>query len=419
VGFGCGSPHLLCAQRLHQMALEEAFLKILLSALACEPGRGSEPEVGFRTMLAAASHHEVWVLTASESIAAIERALLADPRASRIHLEGIEFGVSAERIINMTAIGYHWRYDKWQRAAAARGLHLDRIISFDVVHHATLASYWTRAGVAVVEKPLVWGPIGGGVDPPLRLLPELGARGILEAVARIVGRPVAAMLPPVKKTQRVAAVILAQNPDTGRRLRGAGKMKLLSHSLAVELDGVKCPGSRTADLLLVGRLIPWKAPMLALRALRYVEHPEAVLRFCGDGPERARLKRAAQKWGLRDRVRFEGWIPRSSLLPLLARAGALVHPAVHDEAPLGIAEALALGTPVVVLDHGGPSQIVGQWKGPSALVSPSSPDATARSMAAAIDRFLLDPPPPQDRPMKARTSFRAELLRCYDEALAS
>jgi glycosyltransferase involved in cell wall biosynthesis len=394
-------------------------LKILLSALACEPGRGSEPEVGFRTMLAAASLHEVWVLTASESIAVIQQALLEDPRASRIHLEGIDFGVKTEHVIDLTAIGYHWRYDKWQRTAAARGLSLDRDIDFDVVHHATLASYWTRAGVAVVRKPLVWGPIGGGVVPPMRLVQELGPRGMLEAAARMAGRPALAWLPPVKKTQRLAAVIFAQNPDTERRLRGAGRMKLLSNALAVELDAAEFSESRTADLLFIGRLVPWKAPILALRALRYVEHSEAVLRFFGDGPERARLKRAAVKWGLRERVRLEGWIPRRSLLPLLARAGALVHPALHDEAPMCVAEALTLGTPAVVLNHGGPPQIVAQWDGPSALVSPEGPEATARRMASAIDRFLSDPPPLQDGPKKARTSYRAELLRSYEEAAAS
>jgi glycosyltransferase involved in cell wall biosynthesis len=394
-------------------------LKILLSALACEPGRGSEPEVGFRTMLAAASLHQVWVLTASESIAVIQQALLDDPRASRIHLEGIEFGVKTEHVIDLTAIGYHWRYDKWQRTAAARGLSLDRDIDFDVVHHVTLASYWTRAGVAVVRKPLVWGPIGGGVVPPMRLVQELGPRGMVEAAARMTGRPALAWLPPVKKTQRLAAVIFAQNPDTVRRLRGAGRMKLLSNALAVELDAAEFSEPRTADLLFIGRLVPWKAPILALRALRYVEHPEAVLRFFGDGPERARLKRAAVKWGLRERVSFEGWIPRRSLLPLLARAGALVHPALHDEAPMCVAEALTLGTPAVVLNHGGPPQIVGQWDGPSALVSPEGPEATARRMASAIDRFLSDPPPLQDGPKKARTSYRAELLRSYEEAAAS
>ena len=42
------------------------------------------------------------------------------------------------------------------------------------MHHVTLASYWTRTGVAAVEKPLVVGPVGGGVDPPLRLFPDAG-----------------------------------------------------------------------------------------------------------------------------------------------------------------------------------------------------------------------------------------------------
>jgi glycosyltransferase involved in cell wall biosynthesis len=392
-------------------------MKILVSALACEPNKGSEPEVGFRAVLAAASEHEVWVLTLPESIPAINRELDGDPRASKIHLESITFE-SKRRVLKENASWeFHRAYDRWQQEAGDRAFRLDHEIGFDVIHHVTLASYWTRAGVAKVGKPLVWGPIGGGVDPPFRLVRELGPRGMLEAAARILGRPAVAMLPPVKKTQRRAAVILAQNPDTGRRLRGAGKMKLLSNALAVELNGVLSPGPRTADVLVVGRLVPWKAPILALRALRYVEHPEAVLRFYGVGPEQARLERAARGWGLGDRVRFEGWIRRPDLLPLVARAGALIHPALHEEAGLCIAEALTLGTPVVVLDHGGPSQIVGQWRGtPSALVHPRSPEATARNMAAAIDAFLADPPPVPQRSIRGRTSFESEVLAAYDFA---
>jgi glycosyltransferase involved in cell wall biosynthesis len=396
-------------------------MKVLLSALACEPGKGSEPEVGFRTMLAAAGRHDVWVLTASESISAIRNALARDPRGQRIRLEGIEFGVSAERIVHLNAIGYHLRYDAWQRAAATRALRLDKEVDFDVLHHVTLASYWTRAGVAVVPKPLVWGPIGGGVDPPIRLLGELGFRGLVESLGRVLGRPVIARLPAVRATQRTAAVILAQNPDTGRRLRVRGKIKLLSNALAIDLDGFQDPDPprRTSEILFVGRLLPWKAPILALRAFRHVQDPSAVLRFCGDGPEQGRLERTASQWGLADRVRFDRWKPRPELLSLVRRAGALIHPALHEEAGLCIAEALALGTPVICLDHGGPAEIVGQWAGPSALIAPRSPDTTARSMAAAIDRFLRDPPTERERPIKARTSFAEELLDAYEVAAAA
>jgi glycosyltransferase involved in cell wall biosynthesis len=189
----------------------------------------------------------------------------------------------------------------------------------------------------------------------------------------------------------------------------------LSNAFAVELNGTMHPGRRTAEVLFTGRLIPWKAPMLALRTFRYVEHREAVLRFCGNGPEQTRLQRAVKKWGLTDRVCFEGWLPRPRLLSLLAHAGALIHPAVHEEAGLCIAEALTLGTPVVALDHGGPSEIIGQWRGsPTALVAVRSPEVTARSLAAAVDKFLADPPAAREDPLRGGTSFEAEVLRGYE-----
>jgi glycosyltransferase involved in cell wall biosynthesis len=390
-------------------------MKVLLSALACEPGKGSEPEVGFRAMLAAASEHDVCVLTASQSIPAIERALRSDPRGERIRLEGIPFDIDTETIIHDNKLGFHWRYDEWQRQVAERALRLEREVGFDVVHHVTLATYWVRAGVAAVSKPLVWGPVGGGVDPPLRLLPELGFRGMIEAAGRVLGRPMIARLPPIRRTQRVATMILAQNPDTGRRLRPQGRVRLLTNALVVEVDRVPAPQQRTTDLMFIGRLLAWKAPILALRALRYLRNPAAVLRFFGDGPERPRLERMARRWGIAHRIRFEGWLPREDLLSTLASAGALVHPALHDEAPLSIAEALTLGTPVVCLDHGGPAEIVGQFRGrPSALVAPRAAEATARSIAAAVDDFLAHPPEPAEGPVRARRSFQEELLWSYE-----
>jgi glycosyltransferase involved in cell wall biosynthesis len=398
---------------------QETPLKVLLSALACEPEKGSEPEVGFRAMLAAASRHKVWVLTLPESAPAIEHALEGDARATQIHLEPIEFGSKGRNLDDLTSLEFHLGYDRWQRHAAVRAAELERDIGFDVLHHVTLASYWTRAGIGVVRKPLVWGPIGGGVDPPWRLIPELGVRGTVEAAARVLGRPAVAMLPRVKQTQRIASVVLVQNPDTGRRLRGPGHMRLLSNALAVELNGVADRVARTRDLVFVGRLVPWKAPLLALRTLRYVGHADAVLRFFGSGPEKARLERATRKWGLRDRVRFEGWVPRRSLLAEVASAGVLIHPAVHEEAGLCIAEALTLGTPVVTLDHGGPSQIVGQFRGaPTALVSPRDPDRTARAMAAAVDRFFADAQPSSHARIPSTTTFAAEVLRAYELAAA-
>jgi len=394
-------------------------MKVLLSALSCEPERGSEPEVGFRALLAAASEHEVWAITMSHSVPKVLDAIRGDARASRIHVEGIDFGLDEDRIDLVTAPVFHWHYDRWQRALSRRALELDRAVDFDLVHHVTLSSYWTRAGVAVVPKPLVWGPVGGGVNPPRVLIFSLGPRGVVESLARAVGRPLMANLPPMLKTPRIAEVILAQNRATARILAKGSKVSLLSNALAVELDGIPPSPGRDREVLFVGRLIEWKAPMLALRAFRHIQSPDAVLVFCGQGRERPRLERAARRWGIEDRVRFQGWLPREQLLPMLSRAGALLHPAVHEEAGLCIAEALSLGTPVVCLDHGGPAEVVRQWPTSlSSLVAPEEKDATARSIATATDRFLADPPPVFSQPQRPALSFQAELLSAYESAVS-
>ena len=389
-------------------------MKILMSALACEPGKGGELEVGFRAMLAAARLHDVWVLTNKDTVPSVLQGLAGRPEAERIHLEGIDFGVDAEGIALLTIPGFHIYYDRWQRRAAARAIELDREINFDVVHHATLAAYWTRTGVAVLEKPLVWGPVGGGVEPPLALLSELGWRGLLEDIGRVATRRLLARFGPARLAQRRALVIFAQNSDTLEKIQTSGRISVLTNATVIDLKNIQAAGTRTGDVFFVGRLISWKGPMLALRTFRYVQNTGARLILCGKGEERRRLQRAAQRWGIADRVQFEGWLPRDLLLSRLATAGALLHPALHEEAGLCVAEALALGTPVVCLDHGGPAEVLRQWpKAPSAAVSPGDPESTARRLASAIDRFLSHPPAVSATPKPSATSFEQELLSAY------
>jgi glycosyltransferase involved in cell wall biosynthesis/thiamine kinase-like enzyme len=368
-------------------------------------------------MLAAARLHEVWVLTNKDSVPAVLRAIEGRPEAERIHLEGVDFGVDAQGIALLTIPGFHFYYDRWQRRAAARAIELDRREDFDVVHHATLATYWTRAGVAVLEKPLVWGPVGGGVETPLSLLPELGWRGLFQDAGRVVVRRFLGRFGPARRAQRRASVTFAQNDATLEKIRTPGNISVLTNATVIHLGNRHVCGTRNREVFFVGRLIAWKGPMLALRAFRHVQNTGARLVFCGMGPERRRMRRAARRWGITDRVVFDGWLPRDELLSRLATAGALLHPALHEEAGLCVAEALALGTPAVCLDYGGPAEVLRQWPDtPSASIPIGDRETTARRMAAAIDLFLDHPPPISTAPRPSATSFEQEVLSAYSIA---
>jgi glycosyltransferase involved in cell wall biosynthesis len=151
--------------------------------------------------------------------------------------------------------------------------------------------------------------------------------------------------------------------------------------------------------------------------LRHLGHREAVLRSYSEGPDGPRLERAARRWGVADRVRFERWVPRDALLPEIARAGVLVHPSFHDDAPLCFAEALSLGTPVVCLDHGGPAELVRRWSAsPVRLVASASAKATARRLSEVIDGFLAIPPPVRSRSVPSDSSFADAVLDAYERA---
>jgi glycosyltransferase involved in cell wall biosynthesis len=392
-------------------------MKILMSALACEPGKGSELEVGFRALLAAASRHEVWILTNSATIPIVRHAIAEYPWANRVHLEGIHFDVDDELYPQLTAPGFHRYYDRWQRKAAVRAVELDERIDFDVVHHVTLAASWTRAGVTTVNKPLVWGPVGGGVETPLSLLRELGWRGLIDEAGRVAARRVLGRIGPARLTQQRALVTFAQNTDTARVIRTPGRLNVLSNATAVDVRDIQAMGPRRTDVIFAARLLPWKGGRLAVRTMRYVRHSDAVLRIFGNGPERRRIARAARRWGVADRVRFEGRVHRDELLQIIATAGAFFHPAFHDEAGLAVAEALSLGTPVVCLDRGGPPELLRQWPAAcAAAVRPQSPQRTARALASAIDHHLAHPPPVAATPQRSNTSFEHELLAAYEIA---
>jgi glycosyltransferase involved in cell wall biosynthesis len=142
------------------------------------------------------------------------------------------------------------------------------------------------------------------------------------------------------------------------------------------------------------------------------------LRVFGDGPEMPRVRRAAERWGLQDRVELVGSLPRDELLRQVRRSAVLLHPALHDESPIALGEALSLGTPVVCLDHGGPAEIVRWWPtGHVALIPPSAPESTARGLAAAVDAFLDEAPDLPTEPVLPVASFESSLHDTYDKAV--
>jgi glycosyltransferase involved in cell wall biosynthesis len=139
-----------------------------------------------------------------------------------------------------------------------------------------------------------------------------------------------------------------------------------------------------------GRLVSWKGVRLALQALTHPSAREWELRIIGDGPDRPLLEDLVTRWDLRSRVAFTGTLPRDETLEFVRRASAFLFPSLHDSGSWAVAEATALGTPVVALDTAGIRAVTG---GRGFLVSPrgSARDVASR-LAEALDAAEPSPP---------------------------
>jgi len=365
-------------------------MRVLISAYACEPGKGSEPGVGLAAVLGAARRHEVWVITRQNNIEPVRELLAGHPLADRIHLVGLDLSERALRLKRrLGTLGLYWYYDRWQKRAGELAGELDSEVGFDVIHHITFATIWARIGVARIQKPLVLGPLGGFAVTPPRLWQVLGARGLLDELTRRAIRPLMSLLAGGRRALDAANVLLLQNPTALGRRRPSDRVKVVPNGLVGAESPIEAITDDPPRIVFAGRLIGWKGPVLAVEAMRHLDHSTAVLDIYGSGPERSRLEQAVATWGLEDRVKLHGAVPRPLLLEAIARASVLLHPSLHDEAGLVIAEALSAGTPVVCLDLAGPPVVASYWPDDMFRAVP----ATRRrqvvvDLARAVDELL-------------------------------
>jgi len=113
-------------------------------------------------------------------------------------------------------------------------------------------------------------------------------------------------------------------------------------------------------VLFIGRFHRQKgADLLIEAARRFLPRlRETTLLLIGEGPEKPRLQKQAQRYGLAGRVVFAPW--QADALPIIAAADLLVLPSRYEGMSNVLLEAAALGKPIVATDVEGVREVLGE-----------------------------------------------------------
>ena len=333
--------------------------RLLVSAYACEPGKGSEPGLGWKMPSQMAQTHEVWVITRANNRSAIEEELQRRPVP---HLRFVYFDLPRWAAWwKRGQRGIQLYYYLWQIGAYFHARRVLRQVDVDVVHHVTLVKYWMPSMLSLLPRPFIWGPVGGAESAPPAFVRAFGWRGRLYEAIRSSARAMGEHDPLVRLTARRSAIALATTEETAARLRALGcrDVRIFSESgvSPTELELLARRSRATpeqARFISIGRLLHWKGFHLAIRAFARLDLPDAQYLIAGSGPERGALERLSDELGVADRVHFLGGVERQQAFARLGESTALVHPSLHDSGGMVCLEAMACARPVICLDLGGP-----------------------------------------------------------------
>lgn len=112
------------------------------------------------------------------------------------------------------------------------------------------------------------------------------------------------------------------------------------------------------NILFVGQLIVRKGVDLLLHALAQLREFVWTLRLVGDGPMRQELGDLACELGIGERIVWEGGLSNDAVKRVMAASDFLVLPSRYDGWGAVVNESLMSGTPVVVSDACGASDLI-------------------------------------------------------------
>ena len=379
--------------------------RVLLYSEDLNPDWPSLPIVAYNTAVALAKQHDVTLVTHVRN-----RKTLAEKPIEGAMVEYVSNEYVAKPLFKLTDLAVKvlpFGQRLYVAAAYPSTLALDRAVwkrygkritagEFEVVHKLTPMSptlpsplaKWVRTRS---NTPFVLGPLNGG----LKWKSEFAAEQAREREGLSLVRRLSATMPYYRSTYANCAAVLAAFRHTIDDLPDTADGRVINFP-EVGVDPARFaapPTESTGDrktIIFAGRLVPYKLPEVVVRAA--VENP--ILRqhrilIVGDGEERPRLEKIVADNDLGDCVGLTGKLPQAEVAKLMRESDIFAFPSIRELGAGVVVEAMGCGLACVVVDYGGPADLIDETRGIKVPIAPT--DALVKSFAVELGKLVADP----------------------------
>ena len=353
--------------------------RVLLIAEAANPEWVSVPLVGWSHARALADVADIHLITHARNRDAILRAgwqersdftaldsdAIARPLwiASRYLRGGAGKGWTVATALSGIAYYYFerllWR-EFGQRIRGGEFQLVHRLTPLSPTVASLLAAKCQRANV-----PFVLGPLNGGLPWPTGFHQARWKEREWLSYARSAYK----CMPGYHATRRCASALIVGSGATWQQMPRQYHEKCIyiaENAIDPQRFSQAAHHSPKTPLRVVflGRLVPYKGIDMLLEAIAPLARANQItLEIIGDGPLMNQLRKYVEQQQLETAVSFAGWIDHQRVQEKLAGASVFAFPSVREFGGGVVLEAMALGLVPIVVDYGGPGELVTETTG--------------------------------------------------------
>lgn len=375
---------------------------ILVLAYSISPVRGSEYAVGWNYVTQMARDHDLIVLygLAGDHMGDIgEMAGVAEQFDGRVTFVPVMPDRRARIANHLNRTGrlpysFYVAYRYWHLSAldAARRIMTDRTV--DLVHYLCPIGYREPGYLWKLDRPYIWGPIGGIAPRPARAFFDFSfATGMKTLVRNWTNAFQFRTGRRVRHAIRRTDLLLAATTENAREVtRVHGKTPvfvpenaILAHDVAARI--VSAP-DQPLQLIWVGTIETRKALTILLGALATVDPTRWRLQILGSGPLLDASQREAETLGIAPGIEWLGKVPRARALECFRAADVHVLTSLAEAHSTVLWEAMSVGVPTMAIDHCGMHDSIDDASGIRIPLA-SIPEMRS-NFARAIQRLIDD-----------------------------
>ena len=380
-------------------------MKILISAIACDPYGGSEGIYGWYVVSALAKEHDCFVITGGDSMPRLQRAQeqgMIQPNL-KFRFLGQPKHYHPNRLIARLQSWVRFFIFTQRLLASAKSWHAEE--GFDLVQHITYTTWRVASPLWKLGIPFIWGPLSGTELFPSSCLSTLSFSSRCFEIIRSFQSFLARLSPAVRACAQSAFCIPVPHQQAQsfiQNLRGSKSGVPLCHNFffpETRMNALHTTRFTTSALqplraFAAGNLEGRKGIAIALQAIFLAKKAGVRVEYqvTSRGPELVHLQRLSKRLQLTDQVVLGERFEAADFAAALATFDIVLLPSLRDGAGLSIMEAMLAGCVPIVADWCGPAEFVTSECGYKVTVTDPIKMATEIARILCIldaDRSLL------------------------------